>query len=175
MITPDYVRLMAAYTHWQNKNAYETAEKLTDEGRKLDCGAFFDSIHATLNHVLWGDQLWMHRLAATKEPAQTDISGSTSAYEEWEALKVARWEMDAEMIDWSNRVSESDLTGNFIWHSGSKGSAVCRPKWTLVIQLFNHSTHHRGQVHAMLTAAGVTPGDTDVQSLASDHVQWGDL
>jgi uncharacterized damage-inducible protein DinB len=175
MISPDYVRLMAAYTKWQNINIYESADKLTDAERKLERGAFFGSIHATLNHVLWGDRLWMHRLAGTSKPAQAGIPDSTSAYGEWQALKMVRDETDAELIDWSGRVSEEDLTGEFCWRPGGTETTVCRPNWTLVIQLFNHSTHHRGQVHAMLTAAGVKPGDTDVQYLESEHLNWDDF
>jgi uncharacterized damage-inducible protein DinB len=50
-----------------------------------------------------------------------------------------------------------------------------QPRWALVIQLFNHGTHHRGQVHAMLTAAGVRPEDTDIQYLPVDQAFWDSL
>jgi len=55
-----------------------------------------------------------------------------------------------------------DLLGNLTWQSGAAGRQVSRPVGLLVAHLFNHQTHHRGQVHAMLTAAGQRPGDTDL-------------
>jgi len=58
------------------------------------------------------------------------------------------------------------------WYSGAIQAEVRRPRWVLAIQLFNHGTHHRGQVHAMLTAAGAKPDDTDVPFLDSELYPW---
>jgi uncharacterized damage-inducible protein DinB len=172
MITPDYVRLMAAYTDWQNRSIYAAAETLTDAERRSDRGAFFKSIHETLNHVLWGDQLWMHRLAGTPAPASPDIPGSVHQYDGWTELAGARRAMDTAILDWSRRVRSDDLRGTFSWYSGAIQAEVRRPRWTLVVQLFNHGTHHRGQVHALLTAAGARPEDTDVPFMSSVEYPW---
>jgi uncharacterized damage-inducible protein DinB len=64
MITMGYVRSMAAYNGWQNQNLYSAADGLSDAARKAPRRAFFGSIHGTLNHLLWADQLWMRRLPA---------------------------------------------------------------------------------------------------------------
>ncbi len=172
MISTEYIRLMAAYTAWQNQNVYQSADTLSDEERKKDLGAFFGSIHATLNHLLWGDQLWMHRLAGTPKPVQANIAGSVNTHEHWDALRADRLATDQALIEWVSRVNEDDLHENLTWYSGIVQSEMCRPRWTLVVQLFNHGTHHRGQVHTMLTAAGAKPGDTDIQYLHSDHFTW---
>ena len=66
MITPEYTRAMAAYNRWQNRSLYREADALTDAERKQPCGAFFGSIHGTLSHLLFGDQIWMHRFAARR-------------------------------------------------------------------------------------------------------------
>ena len=68
MITPDYARAMAVYNRWQNRSLYREADALTEAERKQPCGAFFGSIHATLSHLLFGDQIWMHRFAGTPAP-----------------------------------------------------------------------------------------------------------
>jgi uncharacterized damage-inducible protein DinB len=172
MISTEYVKLMAAYTEWQNSNLLGAADLLTDVERREDRGAFFGSIHATLNHLLWGDQLWLHRLAGTPEPVMADIPGSVHTHEDWEVYKADRSATDHSIIDWSRRVTADDLTGEFGWFSGAIQAQVTRPKWALVIQLFNHGTHHRGQVHAMLTAAGARPSDTDIPFMASEHFHW---
>lgn len=168
MISPDYVRLMAAYTRWQNRSLYGAADTLSDAARREPRGAFFGSIHATLNHVLWGDHIWLHRLAGMPAPPAVGIAGSTSIHEDWSSLWDAREQTDLTILDWATRVTEADLSGNLAWYSNSRDETVEQPRWTLVVQLFNHGTHHRGQVHAMLTAAGAKPADTDIQYLPMD-------
>ena len=172
MISAEYIRLMAAYTQWQNQSIYGTASTLPDAARLEDRGAFFGSIHRTLNHLLWGDQLWLHRLARTPAPKSPDIPGSTEQHVDWDALRTAREETDRRMLDWSKQVSASDLAGELSWFSGAIQTEVSRPRWALVVQLFNHGTHHRGQVHAMLTAAGAQPADTDVPFMNSTEYPW---
>ena len=172
MISTEYVQLMAGYTEWQNRSIFSAADSISDSERRLDRGAFFGSIHATLNHLLWGDQLWLHRLAGTPKPNRDDIAGSVSLHDEWDSLKSDRFGTDAAILQWSRRVTADSIRGQLQWYSGITGSEVIRPRWALVVQLFNHGTHHRGQVHAMLTAAGAKPQDTDIQFLDSDHYRW---
>ncbi len=172
MVTPDYVKLMASYAHWQNESLTHAADGLDDAARRLDRGAFFASIHATLNHLLWGDQLWLHRLAGTPAPRQSDIPGSVTTHDDWDQFKVDRAQTDRATLDWSARVSSEMLEGSLSWYSGAVGCELTRPRWALVLQFFNHGTHHRGQVHSMLTAAGAHPADTDVPFMPSDFYPW---
>ncbi|MDJ0789560.1 MAG: DinB family protein [Myxococcota bacterium] len=173
MITPAYVQLMAAYGAWQNQNLFEAAETLSDAERRADRGAFFASIHGTFSHLLWGDQVWLSRLAGTPAPAAPDIPSSVEAYPEWTTLRAERAQTDEQALAWARRVTAAELEGDLSWFSGAIQAQVSRPRWTLVVQLFNHGTHHRGQAHALLTAAGVRPGDTDVQYLDSPHFRFG--
>ena len=73
-----------------------------------------------------------------------------------------RREADDRILDWAARVSEADLSGEISWFSGAVNREVCKPRALLITHMFNHQTHHRGQVHAMLTAAGAKPDDTDL-------------
>ncbi len=84
MITLAYVRTMADYNRWQNRNLYGCADKLSDQQRKEQRGAFFGSIHATLNHLVWADQIWMSRFAGTPRPKAAGIPDSIAMYERWE-------------------------------------------------------------------------------------------
>ena len=90
MITPSYVQKMSTYNRWMNGGIYGACDQLKDENRRQDCGAFFKSIHGTLNHILWSDQVWMHRFVATPAPHSEDIPGSVSQYESYEDLKRER-------------------------------------------------------------------------------------
>lgn len=161
MTSPDHARLMAQYNQWQNSSIFGAAATLSDEERKRDRGAFFGSIHGTLNHLLWGDQTWMNRFAGTPKPG---VSGQASAsyYADWSELQRERIAFDAIIQDWADNLTPSWLAEDLTWYSGAAGRELSKPKWLLVTHFFNHQTHHRGQVHAMLTAAGAKPEDTDI-------------
>ena len=162
MITSDYVRTMASYNRWQNESLYGAADTLTDAQRKEQRGAFFGSIHGTLNHLLWADQMWMSRFAGTPRPKGKRPADSTAECETWDDLKAARGAFDATIIGWAAALEASWLQGELTWFSGAAGREVTKPKWLLVTHMFNHQTHHRGQVHCMLTQCGVKPGATDL-------------
>ncbi|MDJ0825716.1 MAG: DinB family protein [Rhodobacter sp.] len=80
----------------------------------------------------------------------------------WPDYAEARREADRCILDWARRLTDADLQGDLAWFSRAIGADVQRPKWLCIQHFFNHQTHHRGQVHAMLTAAGATPADTDL-------------
>lgn len=161
MIDAAYVQRLARYNRWQNENLYGAAGRLSDDERRRERGAFFGSIHGTLSHVLWGDYTWMARFSDVPKPA-VGIAGSKTLYPDWDSLKRERTAMDDKIIRWSNEVDSGWLAGEHIWFSNAAQREVSRPVWELVAHLFNHQTHHRGQVHAMLTQAGSKPGDTDL-------------
>jgi uncharacterized damage-inducible protein DinB len=167
MITPEYVRTMAAYNAWQNGSLYGAAGTLSDEDRRVERGAFFGSIHATLNHLLWGDQIWMSRFAGTPPPRAGTIPESPRQIEDWDALVRERTSFDGVMTEWAGGLSADWLAGDLTWHSQAAGRELSAPRALLVAHMFNHGTHHRGQVHAMLTQAGAKPGDTDLMLLPS--------
>ena len=161
MINVAYVRRMARYNRWQNENLYGVADTLSDAERGRRRGAFFGSIHATLNHLLWADRIWMSRLAGTPRPAG-GIPESVSLHADWNVLQRERAAFDAVMLDWADRLDAAALAGDLTWYSGAIKTELRTPRWLLVTHMFNHQTHHRGQVHCMLTQAGGKPGDTDL-------------
>jgi uncharacterized damage-inducible protein DinB len=161
MIDIGYVQSMARYNRWQNANLYGTADSLSDAERRRDRGAFFGSIFATLNHLLWADRIWMSRLAGTPKPAG-GIPESVSLYGDWPDLKRERSTFDAVMIEWADRLEPAALAGELTYYSGAIKAEVRKPRWLLITHMFNHQTHHRGQVHCMLTQAGGRPSDTDL-------------
>jgi uncharacterized damage-inducible protein DinB len=161
MITPDWVRLMAAYNAEMNRRLYAAAERLAPAQRSADRGAFFGSVHGTLSHLLWGDSTWMHRFDGWEKPAG-GIKESPGLHPDWDALKAARVAADARIEAWAARVDPTWLGGSIGWFSGALGRDVTRPTAVLVTHFFNHQTHHRGQVHALMTGLGEKTGDTDL-------------
>jgi len=161
MITPAYVRTMAAYNAEANRRWYAAADTLTDAQRREDRGAFFGSLHGTLCHLVWGDSLWMSRFAGWARPA-TAQRDSPDMIPDWDALKLARFNLDARIIAWAAGVSQSWLDEDMAWFSGSIQRDLVMPRGLLLTHFFNHQTHHRGQVHAILTSFGARTGDTDL-------------
>lgn len=161
MIDSAFARMMARYNRWQNESLYGAADTLDDSERRKDRGAFFQSIHATLNHLLWADMVWMSRLAGTLKPGGS-ISSSTTIRDNWTVLKDDRAEFDARIVAWTEEIDDDWLKADLAWFSGALKRDIFKPRWMATVHLFNHQTHHRGQVHAMLTAAGAKPADTDV-------------
>ena len=166
MIDTGYVRGMARYNRWQNQSLYGVADTLSDAERKRARGAFFGSIHATLNHLLWADRIWMSRLAGTAPPSG-GIPESVSTYEAWSDLERERRACDEAIIAWADGLDRDALAGDLTWYSGAAKAQLSRPRWLLITHMFNHQTHHRGQVHCMLTQAGGKPSDTDLPLMPS--------
>ena len=157
-----YAVAMARYNLWQNENLIAAASGLDDATRQLDRGAFFGSIERTFAHILWGDRIWLARFAGTPAPAAGSIAESATMPQGWAAFCADRAEFDRRILSWAHGLMPSWFEGDLSWYSGAVGRQVTKPKSQLVMQLFNHQTHHRGQIHAMLTAAGAKPGDTDI-------------
>lgn len=163
MIDASYVAMMARYNRWQNGSLYAAADGLGDAGRREDRGAFFKSIHGTLNHLLWGDSMWMSRFWPERvQKPDVAIGASSELVDEWADLRRQREAMDALIVAWAGVVEDDWLAGDLTWFSAAIGQEVTRPAGLCVTHFFNHQTHHRGQVHAMLTAAGAKPADTDL-------------
>ena len=101
---------------------------------------------------------------------KTSIEDSPRMIDDWASYKDRRQAADGDIIAWADRATEADLDGDLHWFSPMLGREVGRPKWLLITHFFNHQTHHRGQVHAMLTAAGATTGPTDLGFMPDD--QW---
>ena len=84
-------------------------------------------------------------------------------YESWDDLKRERAGLRSRSSSTGpSKLDPAWLEGDLTWFSGAAGREVTKPKWLLVTHMFNHQTHHRGQVHCMLTQCGVKPGATDL-------------
>lgn len=161
MIVHTFAQNMARYNRWQNASLYAAADALSDAERRSDRGAFFQSIHGTLNHLLWADAMWMSRLAGGPRP-DVALRDSSAYRPDWTRLKEERAQADERLIAWADGLDAAALGGDLSWFSAALGTMIVKPRALVVVHVFNHQTHHRGQAHAMLTAAGARPEDTDL-------------
>jgi uncharacterized damage-inducible protein DinB len=167
-MTPEYARVLARYNRWMNDKLYAVAEKLTDAERKQDRGAFFGSIHRTLNHLLLADRVWLGRLTgAVLNEGEMGPGGirtlDQELYEDFDELRRERAKTDDEIEAFVASLTEDRLTGNLRYLR--RGVVNEFPLWHAVAQLFNHQTHHRGQVTTLLMQAGHDPGVTDLVAM----------
>ncbi|MDU8929197.1 DinB family protein [Alisedimentitalea sp. MJ-SS2] len=161
MIDSDYVKTMARYNDWQNRQMETSFAVLSEEALQADRGAFFGSIQGTLSHLLWGDWIWMSRFDGGDGPEGgiPDSAGMILTFRDW---AEARDRMDARILRWAEGVSTADLAGDLTWFSGAAGFEVSRPLAMCVTHMFNHQTHHRGQLHSMATATGAKDWVSDL-------------
>ncbi len=161
LVTPTYVRAMAAYNAAMNKRLYDAAARLSDDARRQPRGAFWGSVHGTFCHLLWADQIWMSRFDGWDAPKITQKDSAT-LIADFDELRRNREDADAKIGNFAARVSETWLAADQTWYSGAAQRELSMPRSFLMAHFFNHQTHHRGQAHAMITAAGEKTGDTDL-------------
>jgi uncharacterized damage-inducible protein DinB len=159
MISLTYAQTMAAYNRWMNDRLYECCAKLPDEERKRDAGAFFESIHGTLNHLLMGDRIWLGRFLGKPFAVK---SLDQELYADFARLRAERAVTDEAITDWVSSLSEEDLRGELSYVSVVNPQRVRYALWLAVAHFFNHQTHHRGQLTTLLSQRGIDPGVTDL-------------
>lgn len=155
----DYLVLMAEYNAFMNRKVYEICAGLTDEERKRDRGAFFDSLHGTLQHLLWGDRAWLIRLLKWDLPIGKP---DEPLFDDFDQLRAERSRLDQLIVEWANTIHEGALSEPFQVTSVVYKKTRRMPLYLVAVQMFNHQTHHRGQLTTLLSQMGVDPGVTDV-------------
>ena len=149
--------MFAGYNAWCNERLYVAAAGLSDADYRADRGAFFKSVHGTLNHLLVGDRIWMQRFTGEGElPKSLDAI----LYDDFDALRAARRIEDTAISRYIAALSEADLAGTIRYRTFVNPATIEQQLAPALDHFFNHQTHHRGQAHALLSAVlgnGRTP------------------
>jgi uncharacterized damage-inducible protein DinB len=151
---------LAAYNRWANRRMYDDAATLADEVRKRPAGLFFGSVHGTLNHLLVADYVWMRRFTGDG-PVPERLS--QILYEDFAELRAAREQEDERIFGFVTGLRNYNQV---LSYQNSKGTTYQQELAPALTHFFNHQTHHRGQVHAGLTIAGIRePASLDLLNL----------
>jgi uncharacterized damage-inducible protein DinB len=166
----DHVRLMAEYNRWMNQKLFDSCEQLTAEQLAENKGAFFGSIIGTLNHIAVGDTIWLQRfssglnaypqldpVAALPQPMALD----SILFSQLNELKMRRQLLDQTLLAFADAVKDDDLQKT-VTYKNFKGVSLTKPLFGLLMHVFNHQTHHRGQITTLLSQCGIDVGQTDL-------------
>lgn len=153
---------MARYNSWMNERLYEACADMSDDERKLDMKAFFRSIHGTLNHILLADRVWLGRLSGQPFAVR---SLEQELYTDFAVLACERKKTDAEIERVVSSFGPSELNGSITYRSISQQKQTSASRSLILMHLFNHQTHHRGQVTSLMSQLGRDVGVTDLIAL----------
>lgn len=167
-------RLMGLYNSWSNKKIYDVAASMTDEERRRNLGAFFRSIHRTLNHLLLTDRHWMSRFAENTRLRFRAYEGAKlepvlgehgrELYRDFADLRREREATDAVLSAWLEELRPETLAVEMRYRN-SQGVERVHPLWFAMAHFFNHQTHHRSQVTTMMRQLGHDYGVTDLLAM----------
>jgi uncharacterized damage-inducible protein DinB len=177
-MTPSVCLLMAQYNSWMNQRIYEAAFKLTDKELFAHRGAFFGSLFKTLNHIAVADLIWLHRFSKLQRlggfadamkvlPHPTTLTQNLA--ESLGDLAALRTPIDQVIVDLATAV-DTDHLSQTLHYGNVAGTRQAKNVGLLLLHLFNHQTHHRGQASTLLFQAGVDVGITDLNALVPSTV-----
>ncbi|MBX9634430.1 MAG: DinB family protein [Magnetospirillum sp.] len=155
---PDHFRTLARYNRWANGRLYAACGEVGQAELALARPSYFGSILATLNHGLVGDRLWMGRFQAV--PCPDIVSLGQILHPDFEGLAAARATLDDQMVSFFDTLN-GDLDRLFSYRTMA-GEPTQSPLGWAMTHMFNHATHHRGQVHAMLSSTPIEPPAMDL-------------
>jgi len=153
-MTPMHARMMADHGTWMSGRMLALCGKLTNAERKRDLGAFFKSIRGTFDHLVYGDVASMGRLTGSAMPTRRI---GAIVRESWDELAAARRALNRRIEGWAADVTEQWLAETMSYVSGNDGKTRLLARWVLVTRMFNHATHHRGQVTTLMEQLGIEP------------------
>jgi uncharacterized damage-inducible protein DinB len=153
-----HLRTFGRYNRWANRRLYDACAALGEAEYRKPRQAFFGSIHGTLNHLLVGDRVWLGRI----EGKDSGIARLDAILvEDLAALRAAREAEDARLLALVDRLDDKDLAATLAYRNMRGEPQETELAWVLA-HLFNHQTHHRGQVHDMLSQTKVAPPPLDL-------------
>ena len=163
-----HLRRMARYNRWANERLYAACDELSPEAYHQPRQAFFGSIHGTLNHLLVGDRLWLARIEGEPSPHQRLDEQPCATLGE---LRLARAAEDARIMEMVEATQEPELARPVRYRMVTRPEDVETPLHLCWLHLFNHQTHHRGQVHDQLSQTEVPPPPLDPIYYVREHEQ----
>ncbi|MBM3534191.1 MAG: damage-inducible protein DinB [Alphaproteobacteria bacterium] len=158
MLKPHF-EMFAGYNQWANRRLYDAAARVSEAQYRENRGAFFKSLHGTLNHLLVGDRVWMRRFTGEGDaPKRLDAI----LFEDLSSLRAAREAEDERILGYVRGLDEAKLAGTIRYQPITLPDPVEQKLAPALAHFFNHQTHHRGQAHGILTNLGAKAPELDL-------------
>jgi uncharacterized damage-inducible protein DinB len=142
------LQMLAGYNQWANRRLYAAVGDLSDADYRADHGAFFGSVHGTLNHLVVADRIWMRRLTGDG-PGPTRLD--EIVHDDFAGLRAAREAEDARIVGYVASLTDAELAGTVSYRTITGPADIEQELRPVLVNFFNHQTHHRGQAHCLLT------------------------
>jgi uncharacterized damage-inducible protein DinB len=159
------VKELFDYNAWANRRLFEALAQLPVEQYSRDLKSSFGSIHGTLCHIVWAEQLWLHRWlgkAAPATPQGRDLAGLAEARARWEAV-------DAERAAFLGGFTEPRLRDG-VTIQPTSGGAYTHTFRQMFLHTVDHSSYHRGQIVTMLRQLDVKPPGTGMMGFYRERM-----
>jgi uncharacterized damage-inducible protein DinB len=154
-----HLPLMARFNAWANERLYDVVARLPDDAYRADRGAFFGSVHNTLNHLLLVDRLWIGRIEGQDRGIR---ALDQILYDDLDTLRAARRGEDRHLVELVDRLGDAELQRPVRYRRMVGEGLEEARAGHIVLTMLNHQTHHRGQIHALLTQMDLVPPPLDV-------------
>lgn len=164
----DHFSTLARYNVWATTRLLNAVALLDEADYRRDVGLFFKSIHGTFNHLLVGEHLlWFRRFAQGVSPVlklDDEIEPDRDRLAERLLEGAARWQPLIE--SWP-----IDRFDGSVSYTTMRGNAVALPFAATLAHVFNHGTHHRGQITAALTVLGQPCPELDLVYMLQEEAK----
>ena len=150
MTLDQYFTRHARYHAWATHKLLADLAVLGDDEWHRDQRLFFGSVHRTVNHLLVTDDTWYARFAESRSPRlalDAEMHAERAAVCGALDAAVDRW------TGWADALDGARFDGELVY-TRNNGEEVRIPFATALGHVFNHATHHRGQITAAVTALG---------------------
>ena len=154
---PYHPAVFSRYNRWANRRVHDACEGLDRDAYLAQRPSFFGSIHRTLNHILVAYLIWMGRIAGEPRALALD----DELHGDLASLRMARGALDDAIVAHCDGL-ETGWQEAVLHYANTRGEPCETPLVQVFWHLFNHQTHHRGQVHGLLSHAGVAPQQLDL-------------
>ena len=161
-----HFQTLARYNVWATHRLLEAVEKISDEDYRRDVGLFFKSIHGTLNHLLVTEHmLWYPRFARGESPKLALDAEIEPVRERLaQALNGGTGNWKPLIESWAVERFEGKLS-----YTRMNGQSMSLPFAPALTHVFNHGTHHRGQITAALTHLGQPCPELDLVRMLQEE------
>jgi uncharacterized damage-inducible protein DinB len=157
-MSSSYFTTLSHYNAWANRRLYRACEALSETEYMRERGSFFGSLHATLNHILVADRIWVARIERWTPP---NLKSDQILYGDLIGLKVARVAEDEHIRIMVAAITQERLDQPLDYRD-SRGDRFEAPLRLVLGHFFNQQTHHRGQAHGLLSQTKVPPPPLDL-------------